>query len=280
MRTIALLLLTTLSVFFCDLCHAQRRNAVPKEIQQAFTAKIDSSEYQNILYREAVIHPELSDSAMLVIFLHSAGGRGDDNLSHLGMPAVKDIYNYLESHNLHAYFIAPQCPKTASWNGVAPGGDRPRGAGPGLRRAPFEKSQETLKDETPYVRYLMPFIKNYVARHPISHSKIYILGASMGAAGVWEIIAGNPDFFTAAMPASGAYRGTNLTPLKQTPIVCTTGTKESSCKKNKKVIQQLSNAGADATFIPLNGLSHIEACNKAFTEENLNLLFSKHRLNN
>ncbi|MDE5749735.1 MAG: hypothetical protein K2H87_03075, partial [Duncaniella sp.] len=107
--------------------------------------------------------------------------------------------------------------------------------------------------------------------------KIYILGASMGAAGVWELLAEKPGFFTAAMPASGAYRGKDLSPFKHTPIVCTTGTDENSYDKNKRVIDKLRNAGADATFIPLEGMRHADACNKAFTERNLDLLFSKHR---
>ncbi|MDE6395551.1 MAG: hypothetical protein K2K77_09425, partial [Duncaniella sp.] len=106
----------------CNLSYAQHNHSVPKEIKDAFTAKTDTVDAHIIQYRESLISPEVSDSAALVIFLHSAGGRGNDNLSHLGMPAVKDIYDYLKQHNLHAYFIAPQCPKTASWIGVAPGG--------------------------------------------------------------------------------------------------------------------------------------------------------------
>ncbi|MDE6395552.1 MAG: dienelactone hydrolase family protein, partial [Duncaniella sp.] len=137
--------------------------------------------------------------------------------------------------------------------------------------------KEKFEDATPYIDYLMPFVKQYVADHPISKSKIYILGTSMGAAGVWQLIANNPDFFTAAMPASGAYQGKNLAVFQFTPIVCTTGTEENSFNKNKRVIEELQKAGADATFIPLNGLRHIDACNRAFSSQNLDLFFSKHR---
>lgn len=261
----------------CNLSNAQRNHSVPKEIKEAFTAKVDSINGQIIKYRETLICPEASDSASLVIFLHSAGGRGDDNLSHLGMPAVKDIYDYLKKHNIHAYFIAPQCPKTASWNGIAPGQDRPRGDGSSPHRPLFGDRKEDLEDNTPYVKHLMPFLEQYIANHPISRSKIYILGASMGGAGVWEMVATNPDFFTAAMPVSGTYRGHDLTKFKNTPIVCTTGTKENSFSSNKRIIEKLQKVGADATFIPLKGMRHIDACNRAFTSQNLDILFSKHR---
>ncbi|MDE6418482.1 MAG: hypothetical protein K2K49_04670 [Duncaniella sp.] len=270
-----------LFVFLLSSClnviYAQRSHSVPKEIIDAFAAQTDTVSGQLIQYRETLIRPEASDSAALVIFLHSAGGRGSDNLSHLGMPAVKDIYDYLRGHNIHCYFLAPQCPKTASWNGTAPGGDRPRGNGSSPHRPLFGDRKEKLDDSTPYVRHLIPFLEKFIAEHPISKSKIYILGASMGAAGVWELLAENPGFFTAAMPASGAYRGKDLSPFKHTPIVCTTGTNENSYDKNKRVIDKLRNAGADATFIPLEGMRHADACNNAFTERNLDLLFSKHR---
>lgn len=259
---------------FCVSAYAQRPHSVDKELQAAFIARVDTVNGHAIQYREALVCPEASDSAALVIFMHSAGGRGDDNLSHLAMPAVKAIHDYLKKQNIHAYFIAPQCPRTAAWNGVAPGGDRPRGDGSSPMRPLFVDRKEKLKDTTPYVEYLMPFLREYVANHPISASKIYILGASMGAAGVWELLVQNPGFFAAAMPASGAYRGKNLTPLKYTPIVCTTGTEENTYNKNKRVIEKLQSAGADATFIPLSGLRHVDACNRAFTTENLDLLFS------
>lgn len=277
MKKLYFLLFSILIGTVCNLSYGQHNNSVPQNIKEAFIPKTHTVGNQIIQYQETLICPEASDSATLVIFLHSAGGRGNDNISHLGMPAVKDIYDYLKQHDVHAYFIAPQCPKTASWNGIAPGGDKPRGDGSSPHRPLFGDKKEKLEDNTPYVEYLMPFLKQYVADHIISKSKIYILGASMGAAGVWEIIANNPDFFTAAMPASGAYRGKNLTPLVHTPIVCTTGTEENSYNKNKRVIEKLRNAGADATFIPLNGMRHVDACNRAFSSHNLDLLFSKYR---
>ena len=79
------------------------------------------------------------------------------------------------------------------------------------------------------------------------------------------------------MPASGAYRGKNLTPFKHTPIVCTTDTKENTFNRNKRVVEKIQQAGADATFIPLNGMRHVDAGNRAFSSQNLDILFSKHR---
>lgn len=99
----------------------------------------------------------------------------------------------------------------------------------------------------------------------------------MGASGIWQLLAKYPGYFTAAMPASATYMGKGLTPFQFTPIVCTTGTEERSYERNKQIIEELRNAGADATFIPLNGKNHVDACNSAFSYKNLDLLFSKHK---
>lgn len=277
MKRLYIILFSIVVGTLCNIGFAQGHHSVPKEIIELFTAKSDSVDNQIFHYRETIICPEASDSAALVIFLHSAGGRGNDNISHLGMPAVKDIYDYLRKHNIHAYFIAPQCPKTASWNGVAPGGDSPRADGRSQHNPHFGHRKEILEDDTPYVEYLMRFLKQYVAEYPVSKSKIYILGASMGAAGVWELLAEYPDFFTAAMSASGTYRGNNLISFKHTPIVCTIGTEENSYEINKRLVEKLQQAGADVTFIPLVGLHHIDACNQAFSSQNLDIIFSKHK---
>lgn len=275
MKKIICLFSTSILCFFS--VFAQRGHFVSEELKDAFAAKLDRSGTTPILVREAVIHQELSDSAMLVIFLHSAGGRGYDNLSQLGMPAVKSVYDYLNRNNRHAYFIVPQCPEAASWSGVAPGEDGRRDDGSGPHRPVFGSGKPKLKNRTPFVRHLMPMIRNYLSVYPIAKSKVYVLGASMGAAGVWELIAENPEDFAAALPASGSYRGKDFASLIKTPIICTAGGDEHSYMKNKRLIEKLKSMGADAMFFPLEGKGHVQACNEAFSKEVLDLFFSKHR---
>lgn len=244
-------------------CYAQRDGyPVSEELLSAFAPRTNTANTNPFLYREALIHPEKADPAALVIFLHGASGRGDDNLLPLGMPAVKNIYNYLENRGIKAYFLVPQCPRTASWSGVA---------------TKDRRSIQSGQDNTPYVNHIMPVLQNFIKTRAIDTSRIYILGTSMGAAGVWEIIAGNPDFFASGMAASGGYRGDKIQNLTATPIICTTGTEENTYGQNMKMIEKLKSLGADALFIALGGQTHVEACNNAFTRENLDWVFSKTR---
>lgn len=277
MKKITLILFTLLIASIGNYSFAQRNHSVPKEIKGAFTAKADTVNGHIIQFREALISPEASDSAALVIFLHGASGRGNDNSSQLSGNAVSDIYNYLQRKNIHTYFIAPQCPETASWNGVNSGENRPRGNGMRPHRSPFEGSSETLEDNTPYIEHIMPFLEKYVSEHPVSKSKIVIIGRSMGAAGTWLLIAKNPNYFRAALISSGGYRGKNIAPLLKTPVVCTVGTQENSYSRINELVGKLQSSGADATIVPIYGADHKKACDKSFSEENLDLLFSKHR---
>lgn len=259
--------------------HAERRPSdISGELLTDFEAKSDTLGQRPIPYREAVIHPESSDSATLVIFLHSAGGRGTDNLAPLGMPATKKIHDYLQQRGTRAYMLVPQCPETASWNGVAPGSDRPRGNGSSPMRPLFGDKIRPIEDKTPLVRHIIPMIDRYLAEHPtISPRRIYILGASMGGAGVWELLAENPGRFRGAMIASGAYRGKSIDNILGTQVVCTAGTEENTYQKCRKLVERLDKAGGTATFIPLNGQRHVDACNNAFTPENLDILFGPRR---
>ena len=50
----------------------------------------------------------------LVLFLHGAGERGDDNAMQLQW-GVWPIVSYMKSKGIDGYLIAPQCPKGKQW---------------------------------------------------------------------------------------------------------------------------------------------------------------------
>ena len=271
------LLFILIAAMVSSAAFAQRTSrGASKELLSQFTEQCDTADNYPIRYRMAQIGSDSIVQPILVIFLHSAGGRGDDNKTQLGMPAVEDILRYLQAKNMSAYFLVPQCPRSASWNGIAPGdGNRRRGSGSSPNR-PLFGDKETLADKTPFVNHLRPWLDAFVSANNIGPHKIYILGASMGAAGVWEIVAQNPEFFSGAMAASGMYRGKQYSNLLDTPIICTAGTEEDSHDKCKKLVEKLVKAGGKTIFESLDGMNHIDACNRAFTSERLDKLFGTH----
>lgn len=260
-------LLCWLLALSCAATRAQGRGeSVSRELQVAFTAHCDTIDSRAVRYREAICHPDRAGAPALVIFLHGAGARGDDNLAPLGLPAVKAIHDYLTRTGIKARLLVPQCPESATWDGAAPGNQRRR-----------DGTENRLEDNVPFVVSLRTLIGQYISRHGVDPGRIYISGASMGASGVWRLIADCPDLFAGALIASGAYRDDDYQALLSTPILCTGGTEEHPHDQIQRVVAKINALGGNADFRSLPGLRHVEACNRAFTDDNLDRLFSRTR---
>ncbi len=122
----------------------------------------------------------------LVIFLHGAGERGNDNERQLiwGAGAFVDEGN---RKDFPCYVIAPQCPKEKRWveiNWALDAHDMP------------EDPSETMA-------LVMELIEQTLDKYPINKKRIYISGLSMGGYGTWDLISRLPETFAAAAPVCG-----------------------------------------------------------------------------
>ena len=151
--------------------------------------------YQVVRYRAAVNWNADGNPLALVVYLHGNSGSGDDNLSQMGHAGIYSIYDYLKAQHVNAVLVVPQCPEQFSWAGVT-------GRDGEVRAKPFN----------PYVKAL---IDSCVTAMGIDRSRIYLLGASMGAQGVWKMLEDNPDTFAAAFCASGSGRDSASRTLKR-----------------------------------------------------------------
>lgn len=108
-------------------------------------------------------------------------------------------------------------------------------------------------------------------------TRIYVFGSSMGGQGVWYLLADTPNYFAAAMVASGGYRSNIIMPLTKTPIMCTRGSQESRGDQVKHLIEDINLYGGNAVFQTLEGLDHHEATSAAFTSERIEWVLSHRR---
>lgn len=125
----------------------------------------------------------------LVVFLHGAGERGDDNRAQLTY--LPDWW--LKAPHLGArhpaFVLAVQCPRGQSWSG-------PRGRGhrtwnlPGIPVPPAMQAVETL-------------IRRLASDPSVDRTRIYLTGLSMGGYGTWNLLARHADWFAAAVPICG-----------------------------------------------------------------------------
>ncbi len=144
-----------------------------------------------LVYR--LFTPETEEEKVpLILYLHGAGAIGDDNITHI---TTKDAASFVteEMQELHpCYVLAPQLPERYTAAGESPAD---------------EQSAKGWTDEE-VQEALMETIEEIAGTNGnVDMDRIYITGHSMGALGVWGMIAAYPDVFAAAVPISGLWDG-------------------------------------------------------------------------
>jgi len=149
---------------------------------------------ETLLYR--MLDPkdiEANKKYPLVLFLHGAGERGNDNnkqLTHGAQLFLKA--NNRENHA--AWVVFPQCPKDDYWSNVAITKDKS-----GVRNFNFSPEGEPTQS----MLLVLGLMDSLVSLPTIDQSKIYVGGLSMGGMGTFEIVKRRPDLFAAATPICG-----------------------------------------------------------------------------
>ena len=121
----------------------------------------------------------------IVIFLHGAGERGTDNTSHVSINT--DLFQRLIARD-DCIIIAPQCAANYRWV------EHDWGLG----------SYTADEVASPMLSAAMDLLKDMMEKEAVDPSRVYAMGLSMGAFGVWDMLIREPDLFAAAIPSEGA----------------------------------------------------------------------------
>jgi predicted peptidase len=156
-----------------------------------------------------ILLPELYDSAKqypLVMFLHDAGGQGRDNekqLANGGSLFVKDD----NLRKFHSIVVFPQCPPESQWSNAKMSADA---AG----KKAFEFSP--AGDATKAMDMAIKLEKHLLESYPVNKEKVYLMGISEGAMGVYEMVRRMPNTFAAAIPIGGGADTSTARQIKKT----------------------------------------------------------------
>ncbi len=152
-----------------------------------------------------IMYPQDYDSTKqypLVLFLHGAGERGDDNEKQLVHGRDFFIkYNY-DKTQYPAIVIAPQCPLSSYWANVLrqdKGGELSFAFG-------------TTDEPTPAMKAALALVDFWLASGKVDSRQVYVGGLSMGGMGTLEMLWRKPSVFAAAFPVCG---GTDLNKLNR-----------------------------------------------------------------
>lgn len=179
----------------------------------------------------------------LVLFLHGAGERGDENQRQLkyfpdqmATPANRDKFP--------CFVLAPQCPPGKQWVDV-PWGDKkstPMSAEASLpMQAAIAALQKTLQD------------------HPIDPTRVYLTGLSMGGYGSWDLASRHPEWFAAAIIVCGGGDEAQAPKLKQLPIWAFHGGADTvvPTERSRSMVEAIRAAGGTRIdYSELPGVGH------------------------
>jgi lysophospholipase L1-like esterase/poly(3-hydroxybutyrate) depolymerase len=199
----------------------------------------------------------------LVLFLHGAGERGDDNsrqLTWFGNPMASPAW----SEAYPCYVLAPQCPKDRRWVEVDWSA----------------KESARPAEPSPAMEGVQRALRAVLAQHPIDTERLYLTGLSMGGFGTWDLAARHPTWFAAAAPICGGGDPRDAARLASLPLWCFHGADDKvvQVERSRAMIGALEAVGGAPIYTELQGVGH-DSWKSAYSDDSglLPWLFAQRR---
>ncbi len=205
----------------------------------------------------------------LILFLHGAGERGNDNEKQLVHGSKLFLREDIRD-NFPAIIVFPQCPENSFWSNVG----FKQGEG-GKREFVFRATGEPTKAMALTQELLYWMLQKF----PVKKRQVYVGGLSMGGMGTFEIVRRNPDLFAAAIPICGGGEPSTAQQMKKVKWWVFHGAKDNVVppEYSEKMVEALKDAKASVKFTLYPEANH-NSWDPAFSEtELLPWLFSVRR---
>ncbi len=240
----------------------------------------DYSLYEKHLYVKAgdtlpyrLLLPENYNPAKkypLILFLHGAGERGNDNELQLVHGAGLFLRDSIRK-NYPAIVVFPQCAASSYWSNVQ-----------------FKIDSVTKKrimqfsvngEPTIAMKLLIGLLQKLAHDHKLDKRRIYVGGLSMGGMGSFELVNRKPKLFAAAFPICGGANPEIAKKLKQPAWWIFHGLKDDvvNPELSKQMATALKKVNADVKLTLYPDANH-NSWDPAFAEKDLfPWLFSNHK---
>jgi predicted peptidase len=218
-------------------------------------AKEFKSDGKTLLYRQ--IKPaeiEAGKKYPLVLILHGAGERGNDNKKQLawfwdvkkprvlGRPEVADA---------KAFVIVPQCPDGKQWVDV-----------------PWSKGSYKSPEVSESLKLTLELVDSVIKEQPIDPDRVYVIGMSMGGFGAFDAAQRRPELFAAVVPICGAGDPANAKDIAHIAIWAFHGDKDDAVpvSGSREMIAALKKAGGEPKYSEYPNTGH-NSWSPAFDEK-------------
>jgi len=253
-----LIILLNLLVF--SLCSA------PDQRDSSFGfASLKGTNSNKMNYRYYLPNTSHSDRIPLILFLHGANGRGEDNIKHLDYAAT--FWASPEVQNKYpAYILAPQCPPNRQFVNTS------------FKTTPFDHYVQDSIPESDELIMVLDLVNEFCHTYSIDTSRIYIVGFSMGASGTWDLITRHSGVFSAAIIMAGVSDTSKAETITHIPIWAFNGENDAiaPAKLNKEMVKTINEMGGNAQHTVFIGIGHDCIRQTYQTSGLIDWLFSQH----
>jgi len=189
----------------------------------------------------------------LLVWLHGAGERGDDNVSPL-IHCVPYIGSDLVQSKYPGIVLAPQCAQEDYW-------------------APIKRTEWTIINGgavTPSMEAVIALIDKMLKDPNIDKNRVYVGGLSMGGFGTYDLLSRRPEWFAGAVPICGGADLEKVNIYKDIPMWVFHGTKDMavSVQLSRDLISALQKVGGNPKYTEYPEGGH-DVWNKTIREPEL-----------
>ena len=209
------------------------------------TIVYNGGEYKDETFHYRLLSPSKIEDGQkypLVLFLHGAGERGDDNVSQLKyFPEMMAQPDYRK--RFPCFVLAPQCRVDRKWVEVD-----------------WSEKETHAMPEQPgdQMKTVMQMLEQSLAELPIDADRIYLTGLSMGGYGSWDLGARKPEWFAAVAPICGGADNSTVAALKNMPVWVAHGDADGAVPvaRSRMAVAALREAGGNPIYIEMPGVGH------------------------
>lgn len=225
------------------------RNRDYSEVIKDFKASeyIDTTLNKTLQYRFfSPKKQEPNEKYPLVLYLHSAVPRGNDNISQLEIGARLFAKNSNKHYDKRAFILAPQCPKNIQWANI------------NFDTIPFKNYNQDEIPESNEMKIIIKLIHELSNSYNIDINRLYVTGISMGGSGTWDIVTRYPHFFAAAVPLNGVSDTSVAHKIAHLPIWAFHGRNDhiSDVNNTRNMIKALKKHNSNCLYTEYSKLGH------------------------
>ena len=246
-KIFAILLLSSMILGLCSGTMLSVSAEKPESVDMASLFRAEaftSSKGTKLNYR--IYIPENYDkekSYPLILFLHGADQRGNDNYSQIKV-GISEAFKDTSSEIYNCIVVAPQCPADDKWVNV--------------KAWTFVDYDATTIRESESLAAVVELLANIQTKYSVDENRLYATGLSMGGYGTWDLLVRHPKLFAAAMPLCGGADYRQASRVKKIPIWTFHGEADTvvPCIGTEKMVAALREIGGNCKYTPIPDAGH------------------------